>query len=56
MGWSDQQDRDQRLAAQQELHDRAGHFGQMLGLVAMGWVALKNGRLWDVHKVGRHVQ
>jgi hypothetical protein len=52
VGWSDQQDRDQRLAAQQELLDRAGHFGQLLGLVAMGAMALRAGRLWEVHQVG----
>lgn len=56
LGVSDQQDRDQRLAAQQELLDRAAHFGQLLGLVAMGAVALRAGRLWEVHQVGWNVQ
>lgn len=51
MGWTDSQNKDQQLAAQQELLDRAGHFGQLLGLVVMGLVALRAGRLWDVHQV-----
>lgn len=51
MGWNEQQDADQALAAQQELLDRAGHLGQLVGLVTMGLVALRAGRLWEVHQV-----
>lgn len=51
MGWNEQQDAHQALAAQQELLDRAGHLGQLVGLVTMGLVALRAGRLWEVHQV-----
>lgn len=53
MGWNEQQDADQALAAQQELLDRAGHLGQLVGLVTMGLVALRAGRLWEVHQVSQ---
>jgi hypothetical protein len=53
VGWTGQQESQQRLAAQQELLDRASHFGQLLGLGVMGVVALRAGRLWEVHQVGR---
>ena len=47
-----QQDAAQRLAAQQQLLDSAGHFGQLLCLAVMGLVALRAGRLAQVHQVG----
>jgi hypothetical protein len=53
MGYNEQQDAHQALAAQQELLDRAGHLGQLVGLVTMGLVALRAGRLWEVHQVRR---
>lgn len=51
VGWSSVQEAEQRLAAQQELLERSGHFGQVLGLVASAAVALRAGRLWEVHQV-----
>ena len=49
---SSEQDAAQRLAAQQQLLDSAGHFGQLLCLCVMGLVALRAGRLSQVHQVG----
>jgi hypothetical protein len=49
---SAEQDAAQRLAAQQQLLDSAGHFGQLVCLCVMGLVALRAGRLSQVHQVG----
>jgi hypothetical protein len=43
----------QKLAQQQELLDRAAHFGQLVGLMCMVAVALSAGRLWEVHLVSQ---
>lgn len=50
-GWSTAQEALQKLAQQQELLDRAAHFGQLVGLMCMVAVALYAGRLWEVHLV-----
>lgn len=42
----------EQLADQQALFERAGHLGQLVGLAVMTMVALRAGRVWEVHQVG----